>query len=139
MKILIVNFDSLGDVVFSSYIAHFLSQRMPEAQVDVFSSTYGQQVAEYYPGIHRVHHLFLPWRLTFNGRRGSYFGFFRYLARLRRTHYDIMFCASPHWKDVLAARMVRAEKYVGFVKRPFVARVLTHPCSFPEKPVRPLD
>ena len=132
MKILIVNFDNLGDVVFSSCIADALSRHLPSAQIDVLCSSYAKEIAACYPGVRTVYDFVLPWRASLQQKKGSLSEFLRILTILRQTRYDVMLCASIHWKDVLGARMVRAEQYVGFFKRPFVRKLLTSSCPVPD-------
>lgn len=132
MKILIINFDNLGDVVFSSSIADTLSHYFPSAQIDVLCSSYAKDIAACYPGIDTVYDLAPPWRASLQQKKGSLSEYLRILNLLRQTRYDVMLCASIHWKDVLGARMVRAEQYVGFFKRPFVRKLLTSSCPVPD-------
>ena len=132
MKVLIVNFDNLGDVVFSSHIADTLLRHFPSAQVDVLCSTYAKDIAACYPGVSTVYDLAPPWRATFQQKKGNLLDFLKHLKALRKTNYDVMLCASPHWKDVLGAHMVRAERYVGFCKRAFVRKLLSVPCPVPD-------
>ena len=132
MKFLIVNFDQLGDVVFSSYIADFLFRQHPEAQIDVLCSTYTHQVAKRYLGINQVFAANPPWRSYFGNPKGELIQYLQVIRQVRATYYNSVYCASPHWKDVFAARLVKAKNYIGFVKRSFIKSCLTHPCEFPD-------
>ena len=47
--------------------------------------------------------------------------------------YDVLFCASPHWKDVLAVSAIRSNIKVGFQKRLIAKWNLTHPYPYPSE------
>ena len=133
MKILIVNFDHLGDVVFSSYIADAISRWKPSSKIDVLCSSYTKEIATCYPGVNEIYHLIPPWRSIFKQRKGRLGDFINVMKGIREIKYDLMICASPHWKDVLAARITRAERHIGFAKRFFVLPLLSTSCNFPEE------
>ena len=57
MECLIVNFDNLGDVVFSSWISDYLSKNYDNISIDVLCSSYTKDIAECYPGVRKVFHL----------------------------------------------------------------------------------
>jgi len=132
MKILLVNFDNLGDVVFSSSLADTLAHHFPSAQMDVLCASYAKDIATCYPGIRAVYDLAPPWRASLQQKKGQLSEYLRVLKTVRQTRYDVMLCASIHWKDVLGARMVRADRHVGFYKRPFLRKLLTTPCPVPD-------
>ena len=69
MKFLIVNFDNLGDVVFSSWISDFLSKQFPDATIDVLCNSYTKEVAACYPGINELYHVATPWRSVFEHKK----------------------------------------------------------------------
>ena len=130
MECLIVNFDNLGDVVFSSWISVYLSKNFDNVSIDVLCSTYAKDVAEYYPGKRKVFHFAPPWRSYFENKKGSIINYLKIIYQIRKKKYDILFCASPHWKDVLAVSAIRSSIKVGFYKRLIAKWNLTHPYPY---------
>ena len=133
MECLIVNFDNLGDVVFSSWISDYLSKYYDNISIDVLCSSYTKDIAECYPGVRKVFHLAPPWRSYFEHKKGPISDYLKIIQRIRVKKYDVLFCASPHWKDVLAVSAIRSNIKVGFQKRLIAKWNLTHPYPYPSK------
>ena len=84
MECLIVNFDNLGDVVFSSWISVYLSKNFDNVSIDVLCSTYAKDVAEYYPGKRKVFHFAPPWRSYFENKKGSIINYLKIIYQIRK-------------------------------------------------------
>ncbi len=109
MKILIRLPNWLGDVVMASAFVTSVSERYPEAVVDVIVKKELNGIASLIPGIHKV---FSFSKAEYKGLKGA----FNFGKRLREEKYDLFFNLPASLSSLVMARGARAKKRVGFAK-----------------------
>lgn len=88
-RILVIQRDFLGDVLFTTPMLRALRARYPEARIDVLVRPHGQEALAGNPHVDAVH--VEGTALTRRDRLGEYVGFWRLALRLRRQRYDLVF------------------------------------------------
>ena len=108
MRILLVQTAFLGDVVLTLPLVQALSQRFPQAQVDVLTTPAHAPLLQGQPGVHGV--------LTYDkrGRQRGVRGFRDMVRTVRAHQYDVALAPHRSWRSALLVRCSNIRQRVGF-------------------------
>lgn len=112
-KILLVCFDNLGDLVFTSALARALSDD-PATNLSLLCKDYTAKIGYLLPGVQQVFAADPFWDKAPNRRQGKFANFFRCLSTVRSQHFDVAYIVGSHWQSALALRLIGIPKILGF-------------------------
>jgi len=135
-RILIVDLDNLGDLVFASSLLDPLARAAPRARIDVWCKDYTAPIARLMPHVERVVAADPFWDRAPGRGKGAFRPFARSLLEIRRGAYELALVASPQWRVALAVRATGIPLRVGLARHRNRA-LLTHvlPGADVDKPV----
>ncbi|HET9236345.1 MAG TPA: glycosyltransferase family 9 protein [Oligoflexus sp.] len=112
-KVLLVCFDNLGDLVFTSALAAALSSD-PQSELSVWCKDYTSSVARLMPGVKQVFASDPFWDSAPGRPKGSFWNFVLVLRRVRRERFVLAILPSTSWKAALALLLAGIPKRVAW-------------------------
>ncbi len=131
-RILLVDLDNLGDLVFSSCLIDPLRHAAPDARIDVWCKDYTAPIARLMPHVERVIAADPFWDRAPGRGKGAFGAFARSWRAVRAGEYELALVASPQWRVALAVRAAGIPMRVGLARHRNAA-FLTH--ALPEADV----
>ena len=128
-KVLLVCFDNLGDLVFSSALAKALSED-GENRVSLLCKDYTAKIGYLLPGIEQVFAADPFWDKAPNRRKGKLASFIRCLATVREQRFDEAYIVGSHWQSAMSLRLAGIPRVYAFTGRKngiFLSRSLPLP------------
>lgn len=135
-RVVLVNLDNLGDLVFSSALLDPLRAAAPRARIEVWCKDYTAPIARLMPHVERVVAADPFWDRAPGRGKGAIAPFARSLLDVRRGRHELALVASPQWRVALAVRATGIPLRVGLARHRNAA-FLTHvlPAADVDKPV----
>ncbi len=131
MRLLLICFDNLGDLVFTSSLVAPLKARYPEASWTILCKDYAADIARAFAVDAEVIAAD-PWWSGSPGRKsGRVMEFLKAVARARRSRPDLTIVTSTNWRASAVAWLVGSPVRIGF-DRPKSRWWLTHAVSMGE-------
>ncbi len=104
MKILVIRFLAIGDVVLSSVLCNSLKKSFPDSQVDYLVHQPSASLFAHHPYIDNVYALTLP-------QRKNLFKYFKAVKEITSNNYDIIIDASSTEKSSMFSLFSRQAKF----------------------------
>lgn len=122
-KILVVNVNWLGDIIFSTPVFKALKKRYPGARVSCLAVPRVKEILECVPGVDEV--------IVYDekGRDRGLFAKTRLIARLKQEKFDAAFLLHGSWTRALLVYLAGIPVRVGHTRKK--GRFLTHGAPFP--------
>lgn len=147
MKILIIKFRNIGDVLLATPLIENLKYHYPDARIDFACNDGTQMVLKGNENIGKIH-VYERERLRKKGILGRIWGELKFLLAIKKEKYDLVLQTTTGDRGVILAKYARAKKIIGFKsKNASINAMMTHfiePYSVPfehtvEKNLRLLD
>ena len=125
MRLLLICFDNLGDLVFTSSLVAPLKARYPDATWTIFCKDYAADIARAFPVDAQVIAAD-PWWSKSPGRgSGGIVSFFKAVAHARQGRPELTIVTSTNWRASAVAWLIGSPVRIGF-DRPKARRWLTN-------------
>ena len=119
MKILIIRFSSIGDILLTTPIIRSLRIHYPQAQIDFVTKKQFSPLLENNPHLNNI--------ITLDAKKSSYF---QLIKRIRATHYDLVIDLHKKLLSMLLSILVKHRTIIRYQKRHFYRQLLSHPKYF---------
>ena len=103
-KVLLVCFDNLGDLVFSSVIARCLTSD-PSVQLSLLCKDYTAKIGYLLPGVQQVFAADPFWDRAPNRKKGKLANFLKCLITVKGQRFDEAYIVGTNWQSALALRL----------------------------------
>ncbi|WP_261834514.1 glycosyltransferase family 9 protein [Vibrio ishigakensis] len=113
MRVLVICFDNVGDVVFSSLVPMSIKSNFPNSKVDYLCKPYGEVVANLIPSVDNVLSIKPYWAKN-KSDKGKFIDFLKLFLNLNKNNYDIVINVSKSWRPSLFSRLIRVKEVIGF-------------------------
>ncbi len=133
MRILVVRFSSLGDLVLTSSPLKSLKQAYPQAQILVLTKSKYQKLADCLPFVTQV--------ISFEPEKShkGFQGFFRLIRELKSYNFDVIVDLHSNWRSFLIRKFLAAPQKIKYDKRSWVRFLMVHWKSLKIKPQHTLE
>ncbi len=108
-KVVLLCFDNLGDLVFTSAIARSLASD-PNVQLSLLCKDYTAKIGYLLPGIEQVFAADPFWDRAPNRKRGKLANFLKCLLTVRAQRFEEAFIIGTNWQSALAMRLAGVPK-----------------------------
>lgn len=134
MKILIMKFRNIGDVLLTTPLVDAISSAYPGAIIDFACNAGTQAMIEGNENIRKIH-VYEREKLRKKGLFGRIFGELKFIHSIKKEKYDIAIQTTSGDRGIIIARYAKAKKIVSFLpKNRALARFVTHPIIAQEFP-----
>ena len=133
MRILVVRFSSLGDLVLTSSPIKSLQQAFPQAEIFLLTKNKYQEIAVGLPFVSQI--------ISFDSevKHKRIAGFFNLIEELKSFHFDIIVDLHSNWRSFLVRRLLSAPHKVKYHKRSWARFLMVHLKSLKIKPKHTLE
>lgn len=133
MRILVVRFSSLGDLVLTSSPIKSIHQAYPQAEIFLLSKSKYQEIAAGLPFVSQI--------ISFDSevKHKGIAGFFKLREELKPLHFDIIVDLHSNWRSFLVRRFLSAPHRVKYHKRSWARFLMVHWKSLKIKPKHTLE
>lgn len=133
MRILVVRFSSLGDLVLTSSPVKSLQQTYPQAEIFLLTKSKYQEIAAGIPFVSQI--------ISFDSeiKHKGIAGFFNLIAELKSFHFDIIVDLHSNWRSFLVSRFLSARQKVKYNKRSWTRFLMVHLKLLKIKPKHTLE
>lgn len=133
MRILVVRFSSLGDLVLTSSPLKSLHQLFPQAQIFVLTKSKYKELADRLPFVTQV--------ISFEPEKShkGLVGFFGLIKELKRFNFDIIVDLHSNWRSFLIRKSLAASRKVKYDKKSVARFLMVHRKSLKIKPRHTLE
>ncbi|OGC78391.1 MAG: lipopolysaccharide heptosyltransferase II [candidate division Zixibacteria bacterium RBG_16_40_9] len=120
MRILVVRFSSLGDLVLTSSPLKSLHQAHPQAQIFLLTKSKYQKLAECLPFVTQV--ISIDPEKSHKGLKG----FFRLIKELKSYNFDVIVDLHSNWRSFLIRKFLAAPQKIKYDKRSLARFLMVH-------------
>ncbi len=133
MRILVVRFSSLGDLVLTSSPLKSLHQHFPQSQIFVLTKSKYQKLAECLPFVSQV--------INFDPEKShqGLIGFFKLIQELKDYDFDLILDLHSNWRSFLIRKFLAAPQKIKYNKRNLARFSMIHWKSLKIKPRHTLE
>ena len=133
MRILVVRFSSLGDLVLTSSPVKSLHQAFPEGEIFLLTKSKYQEIAAGIPFVSQI--------ISFDSelKHKGIAGFFKLIKGLRTNNFDIIVDLHSNWRSFLVRKFLSAPHKVKYHKRSWARFLMVHLKSLKIKPKHTLE
>ncbi len=133
MRVLVVRFSSLGDLVLTSSPIKSLQQAYPQAQIFLLTKNKYQEIAAGFPFVSQI--------ISFDSeaKHKGIAGFFNLIKELKSFKFDIIVDLHSNWRSFLVRRFLAAPRKVKYHKKSWARFLMVHLKSLKIKPQHTLE